>query len=405
MLGLALEGGGARGAYHIGAYKAFADAGYKFDVITGTSIGAINAAVLAQGDFEKAVELWETVTSADIFDIKDKQVSKIDGGKKDGLDFAYYIELATRVASEGGVDTSKMVALIDKIVDVEKLFKSKTDFGIVSVCLTDRKPVLMFKNEFTRENIKKYIMASATFPGFMPTVIDGKHFIDGGIYDNCPMTMLAGLGCKEIVGVRTFGPGLYKEPKEKDVEVTIVAPSSSLGPIMMFDSETSKKNMQMGYYDALRHIEGLLGAKYYVERPDRDIGFEMFSALTNEQIDEARVFIGAPSEMEPKRVVFEKLCAMIASELNVAPSGDYTDIIIAMLESKAERAGVDVYQKFEFMQFFTSVAPLEAEKPKVRPVLQSAKLKTAAASDSLLSSMFNNSTEKQKGEQNIEAIS
>ena len=60
MLGLALEGGGAKGAYEIGAYRALTELGYHFDVICGVSIGAINAALLAQGDCEKAAEFWET---------------------------------------------------------------------------------------------------------------------------------------------------------------------------------------------------------------------------------------------------------------------------------------------------------------------------------------------------------
>ena len=58
MLGLALEGGGAKGAYEIGAYRALTELGYHFDVICGVSIGAINAALLAQGDCEKAAEFW-----------------------------------------------------------------------------------------------------------------------------------------------------------------------------------------------------------------------------------------------------------------------------------------------------------------------------------------------------------
>ena len=53
MLGLALEGGGAKGAYEIGAYRALTELGYHFDVICGVSIGAINAALLAQGDCER----------------------------------------------------------------------------------------------------------------------------------------------------------------------------------------------------------------------------------------------------------------------------------------------------------------------------------------------------------------
>ena len=72
MLGLALEGGGAKGAYEIGAYRALTELGYHFDVICGVSIGAINAALLAQGDCEKAAEFWETTANDDLFSEEDE---------------------------------------------------------------------------------------------------------------------------------------------------------------------------------------------------------------------------------------------------------------------------------------------------------------------------------------------
>ena len=68
MRGLALEGGGARGAYQIGVVKALIENGYEFDGFVGTSIGAINAAILAQGDFDKALGLWTDISIEKIFD-------------------------------------------------------------------------------------------------------------------------------------------------------------------------------------------------------------------------------------------------------------------------------------------------------------------------------------------------
>ena len=58
MLGVALEGGGARGAFHVGAIKALLEEGYEIDGVVGTSIGAFNAAMIAQGDFEKCFEMF-----------------------------------------------------------------------------------------------------------------------------------------------------------------------------------------------------------------------------------------------------------------------------------------------------------------------------------------------------------
>ncbi len=53
MYGLVLEGGGAKGAYHIGAYRALMEEGIEIQGIAGTSVGALNGAILAQGDYEK----------------------------------------------------------------------------------------------------------------------------------------------------------------------------------------------------------------------------------------------------------------------------------------------------------------------------------------------------------------
>lgn len=61
--GLVLAGGGAKGAYQIGAWKAMRELGVTFDAITGVSIGAINGALIAQGDFDRAVELWNRARS------------------------------------------------------------------------------------------------------------------------------------------------------------------------------------------------------------------------------------------------------------------------------------------------------------------------------------------------------
>ncbi|MEG2720791.1 MAG: patatin-like phospholipase family protein, partial [Oscillospiraceae bacterium] len=62
--GLVLAGGGAKGAYQIGAWKALREMGITFSAITGVSIGAINGALIASGDFDKALELWSNVEVA-----------------------------------------------------------------------------------------------------------------------------------------------------------------------------------------------------------------------------------------------------------------------------------------------------------------------------------------------------
>ena len=66
--GLVLGGGGSRGSYQIGVWKALREAGIVPDIITGTSVGALNGALMVQNSYEKAVALWETLTTTSVFD-------------------------------------------------------------------------------------------------------------------------------------------------------------------------------------------------------------------------------------------------------------------------------------------------------------------------------------------------
>ena len=60
--GLALCGGGAKGSYEAGCFKAFEELGIHFDIVTGTSIGCLNAAMYCQRDLDRDYELWQKLT-------------------------------------------------------------------------------------------------------------------------------------------------------------------------------------------------------------------------------------------------------------------------------------------------------------------------------------------------------
>ena len=81
MRGLVLEGGGAKGAYHIGAYKALKEMGVEIDGVAGTSVGALNGAMIAQEDIDRAYELWNNMTYSRVINANDEDIEKIKKGK------------------------------------------------------------------------------------------------------------------------------------------------------------------------------------------------------------------------------------------------------------------------------------------------------------------------------------
>ncbi|MBQ1436211.1 MAG: patatin-like phospholipase family protein, partial [Clostridia bacterium] len=105
MRGLILEGGGGKGAFHIGALKALYEAGYDFDFVAGTSIGAMNGALIAQNDFDVAVDWWEKLDTDKLFTFGEgeKSTASLFGGALRSIVF------------DGGLDTSKIHEILCEI--------------------------------------------------------------------------------------------------------------------------------------------------------------------------------------------------------------------------------------------------------------------------------------------------
>lgn len=75
-VGLVLAGGGSRGAYQIGVWKALSELNIDkyIEVVSGTSIGALNAMLFLQGNFNLAEEIWCSLTKEEILPLEEKDL-------------------------------------------------------------------------------------------------------------------------------------------------------------------------------------------------------------------------------------------------------------------------------------------------------------------------------------------
>lgn len=340
MYGLALEGGGVKGAFHMGAVKALLEEGYLFGGVTGTSIGALNGAIIAQGDFEAGYRLWESMDAPLLFDIEEKQYKKLIDRR---IDKELLIKLAARmgeIIENKGIDTGKMRQVVESIVDEEKLRSSGVDFGLVTVSLTDLKPLELYKEDIPEGRMIDYLMASASFPGFKLNPIGDKYFIDGAFYDNCPINLLAGKGYKEIIAIRTFGPGFVKHLRYPNVKVTNIIPSEDLGMTLDFNKELIRRNLQMGYYDAMRCLKGLKGRKYYVIPESEDKIFSMLYSMSDKLVGDLGKILRI-KEMPIRRMLYERIIPELANIMGLNAASGYQDILIGLLEELADIVGVN----------------------------------------------------------------
>ncbi len=263
--GLVLGGGGAKGSYQMGAWKAFRELGLCFDLIVGTSIGALNGALMTADDFDMADNLWNTIECRQVF-------SEQDGGRIESVRHLQNALDLLRFAvgdalPQGSLDASLLEALIRERISEQKVRSSPIDFGLVTVEFPSLRPYMPMKNEIPEGELYRWLMASAAcFPVFSPYEIGGARFLDGAYYDNLPVGLAADQGATAIVSVDLDGVGLERRGRRGEAPaLTRIEPRWDLGAIFDFDKNAFARNRMLGYFDTLKAFGRLEGFAYSFE--------------------------------------------------------------------------------------------------------------------------------------------
>lgn len=264
--GLVLEGGGAKGAYQIGAWKALREAGVKIKGISGVSVGALNGALICMDDLEKANQIWENISYSQVMDVDDEQMDMIIRRDLKNIRLDEVIQEGLRVIREHGMDVTPLKTLIGEICDEDLIRNSPMEFYIVTYSLSDHKLLDISMKDVPAGLIPDMLLASAYLPAFKREPLHGKRYVDGGVQDRVPLDSLIQRGYENILVLRINGFGVEKRVKIPDhVNVIDIAPRQSLGGILEFDSAKSRRNMKIGYYDAMRVLYGLAGQEFYLD--------------------------------------------------------------------------------------------------------------------------------------------
>lgn len=359
MLGVALEGGGARGAFHVGAIRALLEEGYQIDGIVGTSIGAFNAAMVAQGDFEKCFEMWSNVTPQQLFDIEDRHMANVINRNLNIKTITYFSSEAKKIITNRGIGTDNLRKIVDELIDEEKLRNSNMDFGLVTVELGPLSPIEVFKEDIPNGKIKDFIMASARYPGLKMEPLDGKAYLDGGLYDNCPVNLLSKKNYDKIIAIRLNSSRKLKHIDES-TNVVEIQPSMNLGGTFIFTKDLAHRNIKLGYYDAIKAIRKLKGREYYIEPIDDDLIFSKLLELPDELIIDIGISMGL-EDIPPKRMLFEFILPNLSKYLNLKKEDNYQDIIIALLENMAKEREVEKFKIYSLSDFFNIIKDNEKE--------------------------------------------
>lgn len=182
---LVLPGGGGRGAYQVGVAKALQERGLEFDLAFGTSIGGINATLLAQNNMPRLEDLWCNIRGKDVFSLPSApQIGRLVLGHKLGL-----------------LDTRPLEDLLRREVDLQKLKASKTKIGWCTTDLCSLETRLLTIDDIVSTNeLIDVLMATSAIPmAFPPRHIQGKGlWVDGGLVRNTPVETAIQMGADEV---------------------------------------------------------------------------------------------------------------------------------------------------------------------------------------------------------------
>ena len=259
-IALVLSGGGGKGAYEIGVWKALKEFGIdkKIVAVAGTSVGALNAALFLQGDINIAKEVWSNISNDKILKIDKTEILKkllLETGISSSIATNYLISKG----KTGMFSREGLVEIMEKYVDLNVVSQSRIQC-FISCCEIPKKVVKYFNiNNNSQERIKNILLASSALPVIYDSVIiDDKRYIDGGVVDNIPVKPLYDIGYKTIIVVHLSHNSIVKDTDFPGVNMFQIIPRKPQGNFINgtldFDKNHAEIRMNQGYEDTYRLI-------------------------------------------------------------------------------------------------------------------------------------------------------
>jgi len=362
MKGLVLEGGGTKGAYHLGAYKALRELGIEFNGVAGTSIGALNGAFIVQNNIKIMEDIWVNYDYTSFMDMDEETYEKYKNFDFTPKNLNKAIDLINKARKKQGIDISPLKKLIEENLEEKAIRNSNKDFGIVTVHW-DKKinPYPLYIEDIPKGKLVDYLIASASMPIFNLEKIDDKLFLDGMFSDNMPIKLLVDKNYKDIVVIRLMtdfiGNMNIQKFIDKGINVKVIMPSEPLGGSLNKDKDIIEKNIQLGYLDTMKAYQRYEGVRYYFNldyKYDDNYCFDKFKNLKNETIDDLCKVLGIKREVS-RRALFESIIPKIGEILDLDKDFTYKELFYAVYEQKLQENGIKRVNLYDFSKLLDTV--------------------------------------------------
>ncbi len=346
---LVLAGGGARGAYEAGALKAVKEMNLDIKGVYGTSVGAINGAFFVQGAVDTLYSMWQNLSYSNVMSLPSQMAT----------DSSYfYLQMLFHALGNGGLKVKPFEDLVKSYLNESKIRNSGIDFGLVTVDISNFSPIQLYINQIPKGELLDYLMASANYPLFQRWTINGKDYIDGGLYNNAPVDMALKKGFKKILLVNISDIPISIPTIPKGVELKIITPS---GPIGQAKERIWEK---MGYLDTMKAFGRLIGKDYYIKPYRKPLLIDTLLEMNPAELSKVAGILGVNVKgYEDDFAVYEAIIPAFLEKFRV---GGFKDLNTVLLEDAASYLRIDRIKEYTQLSLADAIASVTfkaAEKP------------------------------------------
>ena len=277
-IGLVLAGGGGKGAYELGVWKALDELKLTkyITVFSGTSIGAFNSVLFAMNDMKKADELWEEVTMDKLVPISKSELIKRGiglyiGGKN--------LQLAKKFLNykleHGAIANDGAIEVVEKYLDFNKIKENNKICYAACTKLSDFSAKYFKINEFDEETGKKIVLASASLPLIYDcTEVLGEKYIDGGIADNIPIQPVYGENCNIIIVVLLSKEVQVDRTLYPNSKLIVISPENldenTITGTLNLNTDAKRIRIIEGYNDTINKLEPIKELFEYISKEEEE---------------------------------------------------------------------------------------------------------------------------------------
>jgi NTE family protein len=258
-IGLVFAGGGAKGAYQMGVWNAIRTFGIDayISAVSGTSIGAMNAYLYASGNMDMGLKLWSSIKKEDIlyfdpdeFALFFEQFAKRFGKGKETDGTPWFTRRQLNLFSR-----ERLVEMLESVITDPALPTTPIDCYATCYCCESQSAVNYKLNKKTKQEAVTILTATSAIPGaYSPVEMQGKHYYDGGMGENVPVSPLYEKGYRNFIVVYLAQRDYIEKSRYPGSHFVEIVPSLNLGDFftgtLNFHQEAIADHLQQGYNDA-----------------------------------------------------------------------------------------------------------------------------------------------------------